>query len=712
MRVTRIARIVVPFYIGALVISAPFVLGIFAYGLAHAGAGAATGLIAAIVVALLIAAVPPLALLLPSNHPSIVVLKIIGGSVLVAGTIGLLLLLNFWLVEPQWMKLRFRHAMRAAEVTALDEQPVLMQGRMIGLKITREIRLKRAIELDRYGAHVLAAMKDLFVTAVDKQAAAQSPFDAQVASTLLTFDDKPASGGFEALEQGKAKILPAGRYRTEHIVLLWGLRGRGWPQLPCRDEEVLSRSASTFEKTSGHALQAQSGSRLSLESRRGYEWYTWRAMTLRYRYEHSTWMRVARQLELETCQQRDQREQDAREEAKRIEIEQWYATGDSRLHADNNPLFREMCTNQLEAVKARLARGAPTFNLSGKLSECAIDEPNVEMFGLVMPVLYARTEERSGYCSVLRTIHSRRAVKHIERLALLRLPLICTQSEDPPSESWRKSCEVSRAPHRCIANTFSGEHVWRAGLYPADITGQLNRDPHSHVDTLGWLRVLHTARIPICKTLPDGTNLLQDVVAKFPADVVHYLVKVGCDAHVNPPLDIQGDYSVMTDSSAAVHWFMRRHGIAIIVDQYAPVDEQQGIAVEAAMGGLTAADINHADASNGRSLLHHLSPYFLERPELWRYVLSRGARLNVADKDGVSWFSTGLAQRLGSDDADLSRLFALLDQLTLAQLRELMSPRNSLTGEPGLPIEEFDFAKGRLSPYLCQRRRLEEACRS
>jgi hypothetical protein len=70
-RLTRIARILVPFYIGALVLSAPFVLGLFGYGLAHASEGAIVGLLVLLAVGFAIAAIPPLVLLLPANSPAI-----------------------------------------------------------------------------------------------------------------------------------------------------------------------------------------------------------------------------------------------------------------------------------------------------------------------------------------------------------------------------------------------------------------------------------------------------------------------------------------------------------------------------------------------------------------------------------------------------------------------------------------------------------------
>jgi hypothetical protein len=705
-RSSRILRRLLPFYIAALVLSAPLVLGLFAYGLAHAGDGAITQLIGLLAVLFLVAAVPPLALLWKGNGRAMVVLKVFGGGVMLAAGAGMFLLLKFWWLEPQWMKLRFRHAMNAIEVVGVTEEPLQLDGRVIGLKVVREVRLKRRIALEPYGTHVLGAIQHIVISPVNAPADAQSPFDMQVTSRLLAIDGAPSSATFDDLALTSARKLPAGLYQTEHIVLLAGLRGRDWPKSPCRDDELLARAAASLAKVSGYALAVRSVARLSLESRRGYDFRSVRSMPLSYRYEHSSWMRGVQQLPISSCKEEDEREDAARAAANRAEKERWYAEGDSRLTADENPLLQEICGNELDAVRARLARGTPTFNLSGVALDCTVTKPQLEMFGLVMPALYARTQERASYCSVVRTLHSRRALAYLDKLGSVGLPLVCTSVEDPPADYRREACRTNPAPHRCLANTFAGEHMWRAGLYPSDENGWVNRDVASRHDTLQWLQLLHTHHVPICQSLPDGTNLLQELVARSSPEVVAYLVKAGCDPHIQPPLDPSPEYVQFQDFSPALRWFMRTNGIAIYGDEYVAVDPSQGRAIARAMSELTASDINHASADSGMSLLHRLARYLPDRPELLRYLLAHGARLDVADAEGRSWFDKGYTQVLGREratDVDQARLLSMLDQLSVTQLRELMSPKNSLSGEPGLPIEEYDFAPGRLTIYLCER---------
>ncbi|HVF16969.1 MAG TPA: hypothetical protein VNA21_08660, partial [Steroidobacteraceae bacterium] len=705
-RSSSILRKLLPFYIAALVLSAPFVLGLFAYGLAHASDGAITRLLGLLAALIVLAAVPPLALLWRRNSATMVVLKVLGGIVMLAACAGMFLLLKFWWLEPQWMKLRFRLAMNAIDVVSVSEEPIDLQGRVIGLKVVRELDLKRRIALDRYGGHVLEAIREVFISPVGAPPDAQSPFDVQVSSRLLAIDDAPSSMSFDDFARGSATHLPAGRYRTEHVILLSGLRARDWPKPPCRDDELLTRAAASLGKASGFALQVRSAARLSLESRRGYDFRYVPAMPLKYRYEHSSWMRGVQQLPIASCKQQDEQEEAARAAVQRAEKERWYSEGDSRLTADENPLFREMCANELDAVRARLARGTPAFNLSGKILDCTITQPQPEMFAVLMPALYARKQERGGYCSIVRTLHSRRALAYLDKLASVDLPLVCTSAEDPPPDYRRTACNTNPAPHRCLANTFAAEHMWRAGVYPSDASGWVNRDVASRNDTLQWLQLLHSHDIAICQTLPDSTNLLHELVARSSPEVVAFLVKAGCDAHVRPPLDVSPEYIQLQDSSAARRWFMRTHGIAIYGDEYSPVDPVQGRAIARAMGELTPSDINHPSADSGMSLLHRLARYLPERPEMLRYLLAHGARLDVADKEGRSWFDKGYTQILGREratEADQARLLSMLDQLSVSQLRELMAPKNSLSGEPGQPIEEYDFAPGQLTIYLCER---------
>jgi hypothetical protein len=226
-----------------------------------------------------------------------------------------------------------------------------------------------------------------------------------------------------------------------------------------------------------------------------------------------------------------------------------------------------------------------------------------------------------------------------------------------------------------------------------------------------WLKLLHSQNVPICRTLPDNTNLLQDVVARFPAEVVHYLATIGCDAHVNPPPANDWPWSI-GDSSAAVHWYRRRNGLRITADQYAPVSHEQARIVATAMGDLTAAEINRPN-SYGQTLLHVIAPQLFYKPEEFRYLLAHGARLDAADKDGHSWFSARYAMRYDSNySIEVFRhgIFVLLDQLSVVQLNQVWSPKNTLTGEPGLPIEEYGLEPGQLKGYLC--RRGATACRN
>lgn len=705
-----VLRVVLAIYLVALVLSMPLILGLFGYGLAHAGPGAITGLLLYLAGIFLVAALPPLLLLLPAGNPALLVLKIIGGLVMLAGVLGMLKLLHFWLLEPQWMTMRHRHAIDAIEVLQIQEEPIRIDGRLIGLKVVREIDLHRAITLDRYGMHVLEAMRHLYVGPVQYRENAIGPFDEQVGSKLISVEGQPPVADFEALAtSGPATVLQAGRYRSEHSLLLWGLSNGGWPAAPCRDEAWLAAESALHEPLSGAALQATSSGRFDLGYRRGYPTYTLPALPLQYRYDHAGWMQDVQRLPLETCEQRQAREEAAKLGAQRLQEEQWYDSGDSRLSRENNPLYREMCSDDLEAVTRRLARATPRFSMSGMIFECSIGTPRLEMFSATMPALFARVEERDGYCSIVSALHRNRSLAYLEALADLQLPILCSAQEDPHADYTRRSCDNYPRPDHCLANAAKGPDAWRAGLYPLNERGEqeVNADPSARQDAVRWLQFLQAQNVPICQTLPDNTNLLLDVVERFPAEVVHYLASAGCDAHVSPPAAEAYSMPYMLpriEYSAAAHWFARSHGIN--AHRYAPVDPQQADLVMAAMGGLTAQDINRADTASGRTLLHDAARWLPENPPMWRYLLAHGARLDVADINGRSWFDRDYAQIHGAqyrNEEVQNRLFAMLDGLTVEQLNQLNRPVNTITGEPGLPIEEYDFEPRQLAIYLCAR---------
>jgi hypothetical protein len=712
-RFTRIARWVLLIYLVALVISAPFVLGLFAYGLAHAGDGAIVGLLALLGGAFVLFAAPPFMLLVNSTHPAVVTLKIICGGVMLVGIGGMLKLLNFYLLEPQWMKFRQQRAMAAVQPLELQESSLELAGRRIGIKIVRDVKVKRDVKLDRYGLNVLQAIREVEITVVDAPPNSSWPFGRQVHSALLSINGQPVSRTLDSFASDQPDaVIPKGKYRVEHTLLLWGLQANKWPQPPCRDERYLESSASQHDLISGYALKAGSTVSLEIGSRRGYPMYPLPSLPLQFRYEHSSWMRGIRELPIESCEEQTVREREEAEAARLAQIDANYYSGDSSLAYDDNPLRAEMCADNLEAVAARITRGVPKQNISGMISECTIDTPRPEIFAIVMPALYARSEEREGYCSLLSIIHNRRAVAHMEKLVAAKLPILCTAEEQPNHDYEGRGCEKTSRPDHCRAIRTRNVNMWRSGLYPVNAQGQqeINQDPVARNDTVRWLTLLHSQGVPICRTLPDNTNLLQDVVTRFPAEVVHYLATIGCDAHVSPPPVNEWPWS--TDgASAAVHWYRRRNGLQIALDQYAPVQAEQARIVANAMGDLTAAEINQPN-SNGQTLLHLIASQLFHKPEEFRYLLARGARLDMADKEGHSWFSPGYAMRYDSNfsiESYRQGIFALLDQLSVAQLNEVWSPTNTLTGEPGLPIEEYGFEPGQLNSYLC--RRGAKACR-
>lgn len=564
-----------PFYLGALVIAAPFVLGLFGYGLAHASENALGQLMLMLAVVFIVLFVPPLALLNTKPGPIVAGLQTIAIVPLLIGTFGLLKLLHFLVIEPVWTTVKFQHAMRAIGAVKVQEQSIHVDGRLAGVKIIRDLELKHDVALDIYGEHVREVIDRLYVSPADPTSSMSSAFSYEQRRPETTFANRPldevvaaeitaeARAAAKTLQQleklNTLRKLPRGIYRTEQTFFLWGLDGSDVALGPCRrdtphtDDEIASYAAA-----SNTPLQVTSFTRMDLGMRRGYSNFELPAVPIRYRYEHSTWMRALPQLAIESCEVRAARKQAADAEVKRIQNEAWYAAGDSRLQTEDNPLFNEMCAGDLAAVQSRLALGTPKFSLSGKLYECTITRSDPAMFALVLPALRVRDDEHKYYCDILRSVHAWRKLPHIEALIATHQPLQCSDAEDPITADDLKMCDPTYQFDRCLNYRARGSQTWRAGVVPYDEHGSPEFAPEERTDTLAWLKLIQSQGIAICETAKDGTNLLQDVVRRYHSDVIAFLLQSRCDPQAPQPINPHPQDHEITGYTPSKWWYFRR----------------------------------------------------------------------------------------------------------------------------------------------------------
>jgi hypothetical protein len=373
-----------------------------------------------------------------------------------------------------------------------------------------------------------------------------------------------------------------------------------------------------------------------------------------------------------------------------------------QLTSENNPLYKEICAGDIDAVRARLASGIPPYIVSGKVFECTIAKRNLAMFELLMPVLYAHASERESYCNVLDTVHRHRDLSMMKIIVALKLPLLCTDAEQPMMEYLRTNCRAAPMPDLCVASWARGSNAWRAGLAPVDANGesQNNFDPASRTDTVKWLQLLQSQGVSLCKTAADQTNLLQQLVVRYPADVIEFLLKSGCDPHATPTmLSNLNNFNDLPNYSAATLWFIR--SIRDSNDpKTSPVDGTRITAITKAMGDISSEEINRYVPSSNGVLLHVIAGRLPKQPAAFRYLLARGARLSAAGEYGNSWFDL---IRFSTDDGYLEWK-AMLDMLTLEQLDDLIHPVNIVTGKPSRELEGMsNMSEYGLHTYLCSR---------
>jgi hypothetical protein len=685
-RLQRVARILLGPYIVGVLLAVPVIFGLLAYGLAHASAGAGGQLLGMLGAGAVVAIGVPLTILLPGRGLFMRLIKSAGLLVMAVGLAGEARLLWYVMLEPAWMTFRFHREMDKLSIAGTTESPLYLDGKPAGIHLAVDVRVKHRVTMDTYGRLAFSVLQEPAIAMTEVVDGGRTPpLSQDYMPVSITYGGRPLESlpGIGPRGDGRnwppeGVSLPAGVYRVERDFWLWGLRTPYGDTKPCRTDEAMdAQREPAMRKTQGHLLQVLLGTRMSLNGRLGYRHFQLASKPLQYRYAHEQWLSVLPSLPVEACSAVTERKRLAEEAAAAARAEQLYAAGSTMLNEKDNPLYREMCAEDLEPLRRRLAGGAPRYNLSGMTWQCAVDRPRPELFALLIPVLYARTEERDAYCDTLREMHGQRMLDFLAIVAAEKLPLVCPGER---SADWRTGI----SPHDA-----HGSHVWAP---PAE-------------ETYRWLSLLKSQNVALCDNTPDGDNLLRTYIVSEPAKTIELLLDAGCDVQERPKRNPQPRFDEHAPLSAAALWMLRRFDDGKGESAPPPVDPARIPIITKRIGDVQTSELTEVDPVTGRTFLDDHGSAAMRNPQLMLYLLAHGVRLDAAAHNiPRSWFYPGYNP--SNNNELLER--PMLDELSVAQLRELIAPVDSLTHQPAVPMSEVqNFSQAGLGTYLCRRSVIE-----
>lgn len=303
----------------ATVIAAPFVLGLFGYGLAHADTSTTSIFLMCFAAAFVLVLATPFALLRRGNGRLLRVLKVIGLLVLIAGLCGLLTLIYGLVIDPRLESRKFEQAMQAIDVSSVVETPELIEGKVAGLRLQVDIRVPLEVPValtgGRFEERVGSAIWEFIQSprvGTDRHDSVYSgpgPFvegsRARISLNGAPVESLPAFKAY--FERGFGElILPPGTYRVEKILWFADLResdqkypGQKETKLPCiATPDQFTREA--LQSSDARPLEASLNARFSLGGRRGYRGFHV-SRPLKFRFDHAKWQTELQTLSLAQC---------------------------------------------------------------------------------------------------------------------------------------------------------------------------------------------------------------------------------------------------------------------------------------------------------------------------------------------------------------------------------------------------------------------------
>jgi hypothetical protein len=647
----------------------PLVLGLMAYGLAHASDGAGAQALLLIVAAAAVLVIGPLAVFAPNRWTTVgPALRALGVVFLLVSTVVVAAIAWPTVLQPAWMAHRFKTTVEPLTVVRFEHEPVLLQGAPVGLKTTLHVNLPKPLPLDRYGQSVFELLHSAYLAPADPSTGSRAtPFaysfsqpraEVRLGDTLV--ETRRRTDADTAKGQQTPDVLQAGVYRVTQVHWLVGLGGTDANEPPCRSEAILSAGQlDELRRQRSFRLVGKNSVRFALNLRNGYRHHTISSEPFDFAHDHDAWVAALAALPLEACNARDAR-------LRSEKLERQVAAGDPALSWQDNPLTKALCAHDAAAVRTRLALGPPKFNVARMMLECKVGADQPELFDLMMPVLYARESEREDYCRMLEPWLRQRQLAPLHRLRMLELPVMCA----------------------------------RARQFQALLDESSLRQPLTGAVLVPWMQQIETLGARLCEPSPSDNNLLQHAVGTYDAELINFLLDRQCDPGLMPSLDKRewGDKVLM---STRLKWRLRTMtekgpGKNRFVEE---LDADTRQRLQARIGDVTTLELARVDPSTGNSLLSIVGEPAFTEPKVLAWLVGSGARLDATLPEGYSWYLPGY-----KEFDFYSVRTEVLDVLDDEQLRLMLKPAHPVTGKPGLPLDRVSERGGKLGSYLCQRK--------
>ncbi len=726
--------LLIPYFV-IIVLCGFFVIAIAGYGLAHGSSESNNAFFALVFGAMLGAAVLPLAFLLKSQAIWVRVLQAIGMCAFGVVLFFFSKLVFYLFIEPAIWTAQFKLVTDPITIESVTEAPVLLDGKPIGLTVTANVKLPKAVALDRYGAVVLDAFSSLQLSAPELTGGNRmAPFADGLRANILfnskPIDDLPGMNEYRALvygvtPDGKTK-LPAGIYKVSQTFWLSGLRRSDLENYsdanptPCKIETqdqnpaYIKQYEQHLKDSNNTPLVVSISGRLSLRDRNGYRYFG-RSAPIKYRYNHDEWTKTLAALPVQTCKAVEAAKQarDAAKAAIKKAEDDKAAYDDGHLFYKDNPLYTEACAGNSDAINKRMQSEmtidgiwVPRFPLSDIMRDCSIKKPQIAIFKQLAPSLYTRSKlglanGENEYCDMLNELHSYRNVPFLSALAALKLPLDCAEQE-----MWRLG----------IGPLAMGtQHSGNSDEWQALIKAAANRD-----DGLAWLKLLTDNHIDICKPEMMGANvtgdanvkiegktLLDYVVRHEKPEVIAAVLNAGCDPQRQTKLNNSTDILNLDDTlPASVWWTFRRHRIES--DTKTSAIQPSNAALIAKLDRELTPNVAQLMGSAQYVSILTANRRIVEDSDidLLPALVKAGLKLDYANNYGQGWFYPAYGNDWAPDEA--KRYFEMLDKLDDAQLKQLINPVTS-TGKPsepmyGLKKPEYETQAKPFRDYVCKRK--------
>jgi hypothetical protein len=744
-------------YYPGLILLAFTVIGLGAYGLAHANDQGFVKFFGIIGLGLLILGAPPLSLLADAKSDLMRAIQVLATIELFFGFCMIGYAVFYSLVQPKLWEAEFKYKTRGIEISKVSETPYvradLSSGETpLGIIATADLVLPNPIALDRNGKAVLdgltMSLEPYVPSSKDKDATA--PLSSTSLPTI-TFDGRPIEelpGVAKIKSYGgelSSETLPAGVYKIQRVLLLPGLENINTAPsttsstkqadnintIVCKTD-FYGANTSYFKQRQAHLAQLGDapinisfGATMSLRHRLGRVGIT-KTAQLKYKYEHSAWMQQYTALDLPSCEEVREAQASQKAEleaqAQRESAERDYLAG--QIYSERSGIYLDACSDNEAAVRERILRETsedgkwmPQMPLFRTLYDCTIKTPRIAIFKLLAPAVYLQANTKLNFseqkdnedqlCHIIERLHRTRQLDHIEALATLKLPLDCGDKQ-----------------------------LWRAGITPDLPAGsKLNNNEikdrfdgaKTRDDNVRWIKALSKGGVDLCppqvvdpkaKYPTHKSTLLAMITETFPPEVIDAVVQSGCHPQrgMANKSDAGGQYYLAFHDkvSPALLWTLRRHpSNGAERDELIAKASPQLLARLDRQMQVGASELNSEAYDETNTVFVSLRARVMNNPRLLLSLLRAGAKLNGGKRQGETWFTPFYNLHLESNNDEHAPAIALLDVLSDEQLKQLLNQGPKHIDQVAVELTALrkplnpKYDKSPLRDYVCRRQALD-----